>query len=337
MQVYTTIERDLPGACERGEMELQYQPQVDIRSGRLVGVEALMRWNHPVLGLVSPGAFIASAESTGVIVRMGEWAIREACYTARAWQEMGFTGVKMAVNVSPRQLMDPGLCDAVRNALVTSGIRAESLELELTESRCIRQEDLIIATLPVLRDLKLLGVSTALDDFGTGASSLDSLRQLPVEAIKIDRSFVQGLPSNRRNAAIVRHIIDLACRLKIRVTAEGVETKEQAAFLRCLGCVYMQGFLFSRSLPPDRVVQEWLNKKPVAAAHISPGTNRRMNGGNGANGANGGNGTNGTNGTKNRNIRSGAGGANGANGANGAIHKGKADLKERPAGEGKIA
>jgi EAL domain-containing protein (putative c-di-GMP-specific phosphodiesterase class I) len=242
-------ETALRRAIEREELRVHYQPEVELATGRVVGVEALVRWAHPERGLVAPGEFIPVAEDTGLIAPIGEWVLREACRQARTWQgEYGDAPIRMAVNLSGRQLAREGLRDTVANALADADLLPELLCLEITESALAEDP---VAARETLRSLKRLGVCLAIDDFGVGFSSLSQIRQLPpVDVIKIDRSFVSGLGRNREDEAIVASVISLARALEVETIGEGVETAEHARALRELGCDHAQGFLFSRPVPP---------------------------------------------------------------------------------------
>ena len=242
------ILRDLAGVAERGELRLHYQPRVDAESGAVHGFEALMRWEHPELGLVHPGLFIPLAEATGEVVAMGAWALREACRQARAWDALGLPSVHVAVNLSPLQFRGEGPVPAVEAALAESGLPADRLELEFTESLMAHDTTEVIAH---LQSLKSLGTRLSIDDFGTGYSSLSYLRHFPVDALKIDKAFVDDLTRDTHASAIVTAIVVLGQSLGLGVVAEGVETERQAAFLRVLGVDEIQGYLYSRPLPAD--------------------------------------------------------------------------------------
>jgi len=232
-------------ALEREEFVLHYQPQVDLKTGRIVGVEALLRWVHPERGLIPPMEFIPVAEETGLIVPIGEWVLREACRTAAAWGRR-FGPLTMAVNVSARQLSDPYFPVRVAEILEETGLAPERLILELTETALMRDME---ANARVLDTLRGTGVGIAIDDFGTGYSSLAYLRQLPVTILKVDRSFVSEIP---KDTAIAATVIALADKLGLLTVAEGVETEEQRRWLADEGCAMIQGFLISRPLPrPD--------------------------------------------------------------------------------------
>ncbi len=242
------LNTDLRHAMERGEFALHYQPKVDLASGALCGLEALMRWNHPARGLVSPAEFIPALEESGLIIPVGEWVIEEACRQLHRWRSAGRMPVPVAVNLSPKQFRRRDLDALIRDALVTAGISAEFLELEITES-CLMEnpEDAV----RVMHNLRAAGLRISIDDFGTGYSSLSYLTRLPLSALKIDRSFVRDADTSAAAASIVRAVIDMAQNLHLTVVAEGVETEEQAAFLRRHGCDQAQGYLFSRPVPAD--------------------------------------------------------------------------------------
>ena len=263
------LESALNKALERGELELHFQPQYDISQGDIVGAEALLRWRHPERGMLPPLKFIPLAEESGLIVPIGEWVLQEACRQAKTWQAGRSEPIRVSVNISSRQLGQPGLVDAVRRALDESGLRPRQLELELTESTLVQDEQ---STLARLDALKVLGVGLSIDDFGTGYSALSYLSRFPLESLKIDRSFVDGTPTDKGNAGICRAIMAMAESLKLRVIAEGVESEEQLEFLRREGCSQIQGFLLSRPLPPEEfaeVLEQSLVRRkpePVAAA-----------------------------------------------------------------------
>ncbi len=242
------MEGALRRALERGEFLLHYQPQVELESGRMVGVEALLRWQRPGRGLVPPYEFIPLLEETGMIVPVGAWVLEEACRTARRWQDEGFAPLRMAVNLSARQFQGEDIGALVQQTLRKTGLQARWLELEITESVVLLNADTVIRTLD---QLHALGVGHSLDDFGTGYSSLSYLQRLPVARIKIDRSFITHLTSAPQDAAIVRAVVGMAHSLGMRVIAEGVETDAQLGYLRGLHCEEMQGYLFSRPLPPE--------------------------------------------------------------------------------------
>ena len=239
------LETDLRHALERNEFELHYQPRMSLASGRVSGLEALLRWHHPRHGLIMPSEFIPILEDSGIIVAVGEWALRSACEQARRWQHQGM-GRTVAVNLSARQFHQRDLDAVIARIIEETGIDPTLLELELTESAVMREPEEAART---LRNLQAMGVRVAIDDFGTGYSSLAYLKRFPIESLKIDRSFVRDVTTNPEDAAITRAIIQLAHGLGLRVVAEGVENTDQLAFLREHGCDEVQGFLFSGPLP----------------------------------------------------------------------------------------
>jgi diguanylate cyclase (GGDEF)-like protein/PAS domain S-box-containing protein len=236
----------LRGAIARNELQLHYQPQVDVRSGGIIGVEALLRWNDPERGLVPPMQFIPIAEDTGLIIAIGEWVLREACGQAKRWLDAGLGPLSMAVNLSPRQFRQKNLVQMVAAILAETGLPHECLELEITESTMMhRAEEAAVG----LRALHALGVQISLDDFGTGYSSLAYLHRFPVHTLKVDQSFVRDIKSDRDDAAIVSTVITLARQMGLKALAEGVETETQLSFLRTRGCDSFQGYLFCRPQP----------------------------------------------------------------------------------------
>lgn len=241
-----TLVSDLKHALERQELELHYQPQVDIADGRLFGVEALLRWRHGNAGLVTPDRFIPLAEDTGLIIPIGEWVLREACCQAQRWLDAGFPLERISVNLAGPQIQRGHIVATVERILADTGLPPDRLELEVAESFVMGQEDAAIAT---LRRLRRLGITIAVDDFGTGYSSLSRLKQLPIDRLKIDRSFVQDLPHDEDDSAIARAVIALGHSLGLRVIAEGVETAAQAQFLLDEGCQEAQGYYYSRPMP----------------------------------------------------------------------------------------
>jgi len=221
---------------------------VSVDSLEITGVEALVRWQHPSLGLVSPAEFIPLAEDTGLIVPIGEWVLRQACIQNKSWQSKGFAPIQMAVNICARQFHDQDLAQTVIRILDETGLAPQHLDLELTESSIMQDLELAAS---VLNRLKAMGVNISIDDFGTGFSSLGSLKRLPIDALKIDRSFVNDATTDPDDAALVMAIITLAHNLRLKVIAEGVETEEQLRFLHLLRCDEIQGSLFSKPLPAD--------------------------------------------------------------------------------------
>ncbi len=240
------LEAALRRALERDELRLHYQPRVDLRTGGIGGVEALIRWQHPSLGMVPPANFIPLAEETGLIIPIGQWVLETACAQSRRWRESGHANLRMAVNLSPRQFRQSDLVASVSRALERAGVAAEALELEVTESVAM---DNPARSAGILRSLKALGISLAIDDFGTGHSSLGYLNRFPLDFLKVDQSFVRGTPENEDNAVIVRTVIALARNLRLETIAEGVETEAQLRFLQKEGCEEAQGYLFSRPQP----------------------------------------------------------------------------------------
>jgi diguanylate cyclase (GGDEF)-like protein/PAS domain S-box-containing protein len=255
------LESDLHRALERGELLLHYQPQVDLRDGRIIGAEALARWQHPDRGVIPPAIFIPLAEDIGLIGAIGEWALNTACTDAKAWQMAGLPPLRMAVNVSGRQIGNDYIVEKVAAALKRSGLKPQFLEIEVTESVVMKDATRAISTLNALKEL---GVALAIDDFGTGYSSLSYLKRFPIDKLKIDKSFVDGLPEDQDDAAIATAIIALAHSLKRTVIAEGVETESQRAFLCAHGCDEMQGYLFSKPLPAQQFVELLRNAQQIA-------------------------------------------------------------------------
>jgi diguanylate cyclase (GGDEF)-like protein len=241
-----TLETSLRRALERRELTVFYQPRIEIRTGRVVAFEALLRWRHPDLGFVSPAQFVPLAEETGLIVPIGEWVLREACRQNREWQDEGLPPVRIAVNLSMSQFAQPNLQQVIRSALDDSRLDARWLELELTESTVMRDASSAVAT---LARLKSAGVHLSIDDFGTGYSSLAYLRRFPIDCLKIDQSFIRESTSNPDDAAIVTSILLMARSLKLGVVAEGVESESQLSLLRVLQCDEAQGYLFSPPVP----------------------------------------------------------------------------------------
>jgi diguanylate cyclase (GGDEF)-like protein len=243
-----TLENELREALEREQFELHYQPKVDIATGRVRSAEALIRWRHPIRGLVPPNVFIPVAEETGLILPIGEWVLREACRQMRRWLNSGMTPVRIAVNLSAKQFHDADLASVVRSALTDAKLEPGYIELELTESALMNDPEQSALT---LQSLSAMGVHISIDDFGTGYSSLSYLRRFPLDKLKIDRSFIRDLMTNADDVCIVRAIISLAHSLRLRVVAEGVETEQQLEFLRELGCDQYQGFYCSPAVPAE--------------------------------------------------------------------------------------
>lgn len=238
------LEGDLRHALERKEFELHYQPIVDLASGRIVAVEALIRWNHKDKGMVSPNAFIPLAETTGLIVPIGEWVLREACTHAKAWHGMGHD-VKVSVNLSGRQFREESMIQTIQDILRETGLDPKLLELEITESVLMEHAEVTVARLYQLKDM---GIYLSIDDFGTGYSSMTYLKRFPVGKLKIDQSFIRDIPEDSEDVAITAATIQMAHSLRLKVVAEGIETQAQADFLKERGCDLGQGYLFSRPL-----------------------------------------------------------------------------------------
>jgi len=251
-QARLRIEGALRTALERNEFLLHYQPQVDLKSGKIVGAEALIRWQHPEFGMVSPLDFIGLAEETGLIIPIGAWVLRTACAQNMAWQAAGFGHLRVAVNLSGIQFAQPDIVQTIAAALEESGLEPSRLEIELTESVVMRNVEQAVTT---LHALKALGIQLSVDDFGTGYSSLAYLKRFPINVLKIDQSFVRDIATNPDDATIVVSIISLAHNLRLQVIAEGVETREQLAYLRHHECDEIQGFYFSRPLAANDVQQ----------------------------------------------------------------------------------
>jgi diguanylate cyclase (GGDEF)-like protein/PAS domain S-box-containing protein len=246
------LEGDLRHALERNEFVLHYQPQVDLRTGRIVGMEALIRWNHPTLGLLSPGRFIQIAEETGLIVPIGTWVLLAACHQTKAWLAMGLGPLRIGVNVSGNQFYQHDLISSVKEALDASGLDAACLDLELSEGLVMTD---VAQARETMHGLKRLGVSLSIDDFGTGYSSLSYLNSFPMDVLKIDQSFVRNIATSPEDATLARSIISLSQSLQLKVIAEGVETEEQLGYLRRHRCDEIQGFYFSRPLPAHEFEQ----------------------------------------------------------------------------------
>lgn len=251
------LESGLLRALEHNRLSLQYQPQIDALSGKLVGLEALVRWRDPDVGIIPPNQFIPFAEERGLISEIGDWVLREACRQNKTWQDTELPIVPVAVNVSVLQFQQPGFFQHVQKILQETGLSPEFLELEPTETALAEDVDGIIQT---LHSFKKIGVGLAIDDFGTGYSSLNYLRRFPVDKLKIDRSFVKDACHDQETAALVRMIIQIGNTLNKKVIAEGVETLEQLQFLQAAGCHLIQGYYFSQPCYPEEIVERWLTR-----------------------------------------------------------------------------
>jgi len=240
------LETSLRRALDREEFVLHFQPIIDLRNGRITGMEALVRWQHPDLGMVSPARFIPLAEETGLIVPIGQWVLREACREIRAIHERGFADLRVAVNLSPRQFRQRDLARSIASVLDELHLDPDCLELEVTESSVMENADAAVRT---LQELKAMGVHLSIDDFGTGYSSLSHLKRFPIDALKVDQSFVRDITSDENDAAITSAVIAMGHSLRLTIVAEGVETEEQLAFLRERECHKVQGYLLGRPMP----------------------------------------------------------------------------------------
>jgi EAL domain-containing protein (putative c-di-GMP-specific phosphodiesterase class I) len=246
-----SLESDLRVAISRGELELHYQPKRNIRADRITGMEALLRWNHPGLGVVAPMRFIPIAEESGLMVAIGKWAIRTACAQNVAWQEQGLPRLGIAINLTSRQFSDEHLLADLKEVLAETGMDAELLELEFSESLLMRDVAGAMRTLSELRDM---GVRIAIDDFGIAYSSLTSLRRFPLDSIKIDRSFIRDIVSVAEGRELAKAVISMGRSLSLNIVAQGVETREQAEFLRDNACVEFLGFYLGRPVPAGQMV-----------------------------------------------------------------------------------
>jgi diguanylate cyclase (GGDEF)-like protein/PAS domain S-box-containing protein len=246
------IEGDLRCALERDEFVMHYQPKIDLKTGEITGVEALLRWQHPVRGLVGPMQFISVAEDCGLMLPIGKWVLRESCRQAKAWQDSGLPLIEMAVNVSSVEFRNDEFLEGISTVLLETGLEPRYLELELTESVLMQHAEFSV---PVLQKLKAMGLRLAIDDFGTGYSSLSYLRQFPIDTLKVDQSFIHEIHADTDEATIISAVINMGCRMKHRVIAEGVETAEQLAFLRSHGCDEGQGYYFARPMPAEETAK----------------------------------------------------------------------------------
>jgi EAL domain-containing protein (putative c-di-GMP-specific phosphodiesterase class I) len=264
-----SLEEELRHAVARDELRLVYQPILDLADQRIVGAEALLRWQHPERGLVSPATFIPVAEETGLIVPIGRWVLRQACREAAAWpRAAGADPTSLTVNISGRQLLDDALLDDIAAALRESGLDPHRLVLEITESVAMQGS---AQNLERLHALKSLGVRLAIDDFGTGYSSLSYLQQFPIDVLKIDKAFIDGVARGLKDAALARTIIALGETLALRTIAEGIETSEQHARLHEFGCALGQGYLFARPMAPAALAERLAAEARPAGAAVAAG------------------------------------------------------------------
>jgi EAL domain-containing protein (putative c-di-GMP-specific phosphodiesterase class I) len=255
------LENDLRRAAELGQLTLHYQPQVNIASGRIVGMEALARWQHPSRGWIAPNEFIPLAEASDLIVSLGRWILNEACRQAQIWRDQGFAGLRVAINLSARQFRQPDVTALIEQAIARHKLRPCDIEIELTESIVMADADRSIET---LNHLSGMGLNIAVDDFGTGYSSISYLKRLPVDVLKIDRSFIIDLGTSNKSNAIVKAVVSLAHSLGMTVVAEGVETEVQLAYLRDFGCDQYQGYLCSRARAAADITTLLLSNPPPA-------------------------------------------------------------------------
>lgn len=246
-------EWNLKEALERREFRLYYQPKLDLNSGKMIGVEALIRWEHPEKGIIAPIDFIPLAEKTGMISLIGQWVLHTACKQNKEWQEAGLAPMVMAVNLSASQLYQLNFVEMVQQILEETGLSPKQLEFEITESMMMD----VSSVLPIIRDLKRIGVQISLDDFGTGYSSLYYLKEFPIDKVKIDQSFIRKCTVDTKDSTIVKAIIAMSHQLKLEVIAEGIETKDHLIFLQQHLCNMGQGYFFSKPLPPDELVQQF--------------------------------------------------------------------------------
>jgi EAL domain-containing protein (putative c-di-GMP-specific phosphodiesterase class I) len=256
------LETDLRRAIENDEFELFYQPQVDLRTGRPIGVEALIRWNHPKRGLLAPGVFLDFAEQAGYMSDIGPWVTRTACAQMSAWLEGGLDVGRMAVNLSATEFQQYDVAQTVVTILEETGLDPSRLEIEITETTAMHSGDKVVRTLHALRDI---GVRIAIDDFGTGYSSMSYLKRFPVQTLKIAQTFMHDVNADSQSAAIASMLIDLCSELKLDVVAEGVELASELEFLRVRGCFVVQGFIYSQPVPAAEV-EELLSRDLVPAA-----------------------------------------------------------------------
>ena len=260
-----SMESSLRRALERHEFEVYYQPKVDINSKKITGMEALVRWNHPESGLISPAEFIPLAEETGLIMPLGEWVLKTACVQSKAWNDEGFS-LQVSVNLSARQFQQQNLSEMINGIVSQTGVNPHYLELEVTESSIMQNPEFAVN---ILDELKKTGIKISIDDFGTGYSSLGYLKRLPIDVLKIDRSFVQDIAADPDDMALVMAIISLAHNLRLKVVAEGVETEEQLRFLHLLRCDEWQGYLYSKPVTADVFRQLLISSQTTEISQVS--------------------------------------------------------------------
>lgn len=259
------IEAELYHALERKQLFLNYQPQVDLKTGKIVGAEVLLRWQHPQLGFVSPAKFIPIAEETGLIITIGEWLIRTASQQIKDWEKAGFSALRVAVNISATQFNQSSFRQRLVEILLATGINPQNLDLELTESILVQNKE---SAIKQLKSFKELGLKVAIDDFGTGYSSLSYLQQFPFDILKVDQTFVRNITKDEKSVGITKAIIEMAHSLNLKVIAEGIETEEELAFLQAHNCDEMQGYLFSKPLTAKDFEQLLISGKCLNAAKI---------------------------------------------------------------------
>ncbi len=254
------LETDLHAALENNQLEVYYQPLINLRDGKISGMEALLRWKHPTRGFISPAHFIPIAEENGLIVPIGEWVLKQACIQTLKWHEMGFSWLKVAVNLAEKQLREPNLVMTIENVLQKTRLDSRFLELEITETAILDE-----AIIHIIKEFKRVGLSLAVDDFGTGYSGLSYLKRFSIDKLKIDQSFVRDIPTNEESITIVSAIIAMAKELNLTTLAEGVETEEQLKFLQMKGCDYVQGYFFSKPVDAPAFTQLLLDHQGFAA------------------------------------------------------------------------
>jgi diguanylate cyclase (GGDEF)-like protein/PAS domain S-box-containing protein len=265
------LESQMRPALDRGEFVVEYQPQVDVKTFQLVGMEALVRWNHPVLGQLQPNDFISLAEDTGMITSIGDWVLQTSCAQNKLWLDSGFSPMRLAVNVSARQFQQPAFVATVRDLLKETRLDPALLELELTEGSIMKEPEKAIEK---LKEVRNMGIKIAIDDFGTGYSSLSYLKRFPLDTLKIDKTFVSDVTTNKDDAAIVKAIVKLGHALDLTVIAEGVETPGQLEYLTSLGCDVIQGYLFSKAITTQLFTELLMEQLRVTTPSIARGTTR---------------------------------------------------------------